>query len=98
MSHNFLGLLSVVICLGGPAKARPHVSVDARTEFCQIKLALYGQGDFAASSNNKTLPISARNNKVVLWLGFAAQIKFLYNNNNILDMNYGAKKRTSNFI
>jgi ABC-type uncharacterized transport system substrate-binding protein len=33
MSHKFLGLLFVVMCLGGPAKAHPHVFVDARTGF-----------------------------------------------------------------
>ena len=33
MSHNFWGLLFVVMCLGGPAKAHPHVFVDARTGF-----------------------------------------------------------------
>ena len=31
MLHNFLGLLFVVMCLSGPAKAHPHVFVDART-------------------------------------------------------------------
>jgi ABC-type uncharacterized transport system substrate-binding protein len=31
--HNFLGLLFVVMCLSGPAKAHPHVFVDARTGF-----------------------------------------------------------------
>ena len=33
MSHRFWGLLFVVMCLGGPAKAHPHVFVDARTGF-----------------------------------------------------------------
>jgi len=33
VSHNFWGLLFVVMCLGGPAKAHPHVFVDARTGF-----------------------------------------------------------------
>jgi ABC-type uncharacterized transport system substrate-binding protein len=33
VSHNFWGLLFIVMCLGGPAKAHPHVFVDARTGF-----------------------------------------------------------------
>ncbi|MDG1470873.1 MAG: DUF1007 family protein [Ascidiaceihabitans sp.] len=33
MSHSFLRLLFVIMCLGGPAKAHPHVFVDARTGF-----------------------------------------------------------------
>ena len=33
VSHKFWGLICVVMCLGGPAKAHPHVFVDARTGF-----------------------------------------------------------------
>lgn len=33
MSHSFSRLLFVIMCLGGPAKAHPHVFVDARTGF-----------------------------------------------------------------
>jgi ABC-type uncharacterized transport system substrate-binding protein len=33
VSHSFLRLLFVILCLGGPAKAHPHVFVDARTGF-----------------------------------------------------------------
>jgi ABC-type uncharacterized transport system substrate-binding protein len=33
VSHRFWGLICVALCLGGPAKAHPHVFVDARTGF-----------------------------------------------------------------
>ncbi|MFT4743363.1 MAG: ABC-type uncharacterized transport system substrate-binding protein [Yoonia sp.] len=33
VSHSFLRLFFVIMCLGGPAKAHPHVFVDARTGF-----------------------------------------------------------------
>ena len=33
VSDKFCGLICLVMCLGGPAKAHPHVFVDARTGF-----------------------------------------------------------------